>query len=538
MIVRLQKSVGLGAKRRCVALACAAAIAALSACSESDESTAEKAGEVSAPPPANADPASLATDANGTPTAACVDAVTNDAVNWDETTLFDEHEIVKCLWATLGRPIGYGENTTGGYDPNGASSLVVITTGGSQSPEEQLEDAVQDGSHNWIVFDKDDFRNEVEIGMYRLWCDDSEVLGALGGASTAQCIDYRAWCASRNIDADDCGDEFYNKRFNDRDLPIRNVQMQSNTTIDGRGASPTFRFSGFRLGRTQNGSSIEQIENVIFTHLTFRGDGHVEDHELNPDMLGTNGESFNIWIHKNDFIRTNDSAFDIQHGSRGVTISFNRMVDSLRVSLHGGPFDNEVNARIRSTWHHNMYVTTDSFYSFTRGLSRRIPFLERGSTHHFNNVAVDYRRNVGDVRRGGTLLYENVLFLGTERLQSEDPTVEEAFDEWVKENLVTGVEQDGRFGTDGSLAAFVSNDCQINPDFIGPLVGGSGAPNPIGDYSQRTRDAMATYLLEPDQTLVNYVNATSGVNGVAPFMSPFGDTVEIVASGPQPDCRR
>ncbi|MGV8836421.1 pectate lyase family protein, partial [Cellvibrio sp.] len=63
----------------------------------------------------------------------CINLATNPNVNWRDTTLQTDQEIVECLYKTLGTPVGYGENAKGGYDPNGNSKLTIITKNSSTS---------------------------------------------------------------------------------------------------------------------------------------------------------------------------------------------------------------------------------------------------------------------------------------------------------------------------------------------------------------------------------------------------------------------
>jgi hypothetical protein len=76
--------------------------------------------------------------------------VTNPDLNWRDSTLQTDPEIVACLASTLGRPLGYGEKALGGYDPNGNSKLVVITKGGDVSVEDQILEAISGEDHAWI----------------------------------------------------------------------------------------------------------------------------------------------------------------------------------------------------------------------------------------------------------------------------------------------------------------------------------------------------------------------------------------------------
>ncbi|HEY8940641.1 MAG TPA: pectate lyase, partial [Cellvibrio sp.] len=53
---------------------------------------------------------------NGSISADCIRLATNPSVNWRDTSLKTDQEIVSCLSKTLGKPVGYGEKALGGFD--------------------------------------------------------------------------------------------------------------------------------------------------------------------------------------------------------------------------------------------------------------------------------------------------------------------------------------------------------------------------------------------------------------------------------------
>src|SRR5690606_27541249 len=117
---------------------------------------------------------------------------------------------------------------------SGGSKLTVITKSGNKSVEDQLLEAIADDSHNWIVFDKFEFANEHEIGLYRAYCSNSTVLSLLD-ASQSECVNYRSWCSRKGFTGDtQCMNEFFNKAMNKSSIPIRIPVMGANKTIDGR----------------------------------------------------------------------------------------------------------------------------------------------------------------------------------------------------------------------------------------------------------------------------------------------------------------
>src|SRR5690606_33881813 len=128
-----------------------------------------------------------------------------------------------------------------------------------------------------------------------------------------------------------CLDEFFNKKLNNKNLTVmRNPVIGSNKTIDGRMSEAYFLFYGFMIGRDSSGVSTQKSTSVILTHLNFKGAGHTEDHYVDPDMIRNTGESQDIWIHKNTFDLTGDSAFDVKVGAQNITMSFNKIFDVKR----------------------------------------------------------------------------------------------------------------------------------------------------------------------------------------------------------------
>ena len=479
-----------------------------------------------------------ALDSNGNPTAACLDLINNENTNWDESSLRDEQQIVRCLSVTLGNPLGYGEQARGGYNADGGSDLVVIRTNGNVSPEQQLATAIDSDQHNWIVFDKDDFNAETEVAMYRLQCTNSSVQSALGVSSASQCIDYKNWCASNGVSTSNCANEFFNQRLNDASLPIRNLAIGSNTTIDGRGANVKLMFNGFKIGADSSGQSTRLSNNVIVTNLSFEGAGHTEDHGLDPDMLRITGESNDVWIHKNSFINTGDAAFDVKVGGYNTTISFNRLVDVLRASLHGSSDSRVINQQITTTLHNNMFITSDAFYSRGRSTLRRVPLLRRGSSHHFNNVYVDYWKDIASVRVGGTLYWEDNLFVGLNAVQNEDSDLADAFSKWQVE-LSDGVVSDGSFTDNGSIVQFANGNCRLDSSYRTGYSGDPGnARNLSLDYSASSLQSIANHKMSPNQDLLDYVNATAGVHGAIPYNSPIAKSRSQVLALSQPNCKQ
>ncbi len=484
--------------------------------------------------------ASSATSSVAGISAACLDLVNNPNTNWHESSLQSDQEIVKCLHDTLGQAVGYGEQAKGGYDPNGNSHLIVITKSGSVSPEQQVLNAISSEDYNWIVFDKDDYANGGDLAMYRLYCSNSAVLADLDNATVAECMDHNLWCQNHGVSAASCAEEFFNGHLDDAALPIRNEMIMSNTTLDGRGSKSRFLFNGFKIGADDAGAATYTAQNVILTHLFFEGAGHAEDHHLDPDMIRTTGESHEVWIHKNTFKNTGDSAFDVKVGAYNITISFNRLIDVLRATLHGSSDSRTINSQIRTTLHNNLFLTTDGFYNGPfagNNTARRVPLLRRGSAHLFNNVFYDYRKNFGSVRVGGTLFMESNVFLGGTVIQTEKGTLSASFDEWL--SYLTKDDFDGGyFSSIDGLVTFSDDNCRIDNSYQGflPAVIGGTARDLKTEYSQTSRTAIANNVFSAGQDLVDYTNATAGAYGKEPYNSPLAQSRAATISAGQVPC--
>ncbi len=469
------------------------------------------------------------------PDSECESLVSDPSVNWRESGLQSDQEIVECLFDTLGRPVGYGENAQGGYDPGGDSHLVVIKKGLEQSVEEQILSAISSADHNWIVFDKEDFSSGTEIGMYRLHCGEPTVTEAIGG-NESECLDYQNWCTQRGVTGEEeCLEQFFNQALNDSDLPIRNPVVASNTTLDGRMSEAYFRFSGFAIGSDSSGEPVETATDVILTHLEFRGAGHTEDHELDPDMIRATGASHDIWIHKNTFELTGDSAFDVKVGAYDVTMSFNRLLDVVRASLHGSSDSREINEQITTTMHHNAFVTRDEFYESFGNTGRRVPLVRRGSSHMWNNFFMNYRKDVISVRVGAHLLWEgNALAINA--IYQEKDSLEDSLAERA-EQLTRDVD-DGNYRGEEVYLWFSDANCSVDEATKTRLTDASGSVDDLAEqYSSESRAAIAAVRMDAGQDLIDYVKATAGKRGERPFNSPLAPSVAEVISGSSFSCQ-
>lgn len=452
---------------------------------------------------------SIAVDAD------CEALISNPDVNWRESSLQTDQEIVECLATSLGTPVGYGENALGGYDPAGGSQLTVITKDPDVSVEQQIVDAVSGEEHNWIVFDKVDFADPSEIALYRLQCDNSAVQEALGISSADECLDYEQWCSNNGVASGDCLETFFNDRLNDGDLPIRNIRIGSNTTLDGRQSQAYFLFSGFVIGADSSGEPTETANSVILTNLLFQGAGHTEDHGLDPDMIRSTGASHDIWIHQNTFDLTGDSAFDVKVGAYDVTMSFNLVKDVKRAALHGSSDSRTINEQITTTMHHNAFITSDELYDTFGNTARRVPLIRRGKSHLFNNVFYNYRKQVLSVRVGAQVLVEDNLFLVNPAVIGDDDV------DYFLENLLDSYEEGGLEIANSSLW-MADSSCNLEASAAADLSASYGSTSDLpAEYSDASRATLDANRLGVGQDLADYVLATAGKGGAVPFNSPY-----------------
>lgn len=460
---------------------------------------------------------------------ACRTLINDPNVNWRESTvLTTDQQIVACLADSLGGAVGFGYKATGGYNPNGGSRLVVITKNGSVTPEKQILDAISTPDYKWIVFDKRNFAAATDVAMYRNGCTNSAVLAALDDATVAECMDHRLWCSNHGVSSANCENTFFNTRLNNSSLnAIKLPMIDSNTTIDGRGSNATFLFSGFKIGADSEGASTHLSQNVIITNNRFMGVGHVEDHNLDPDMTRSTGASRDIWIHQNTFENTGDSAFDVKVGANSITVSFNKLLNVKRASLHASGDSEPMAANITTTIHDNLFVTTDAHYGEAayNGL-RRVPLLRRGQSHIFNNVFYGYRKDLLSIRVGGRIAFEDNMFLNNvNNSQGDDMAY------WVATLIrdYTG----GNIKTSGSYVWYANTACQATGTPGDLTLSYGTTPDMFAGYDALSKDLITTNRLPAGMDLARYVFATAGKGGKVPYVSPeTAGIAAIIAAAP------
>ncbi|ACE86114.1 pectate lyase family protein [Cellvibrio japonicus] len=497
----------------------------------SSSSSSSSSVVVSSPPSSvsSSRSSSSAQSSVGGLSAACISLATNSNVNWRDTSLQSDQEIVECLSRTLGKPVGYGENALGGYNPSGGSKLTIIRKNTGVSVEQQILNAITDNNHNWIVFDKVDFAQPSEIGMYRLGCNNATVQSILG-ATEAECVNYTQWCSKNNISSAACVNEFFNKAMNKSNNPIRNPVIGSNKTIDGRGSEAYFLFSGFAIGKDSTGTPTQTANNVILTHLRFQGAGHTEDHYVDPDMIRSTGASRDIWIHKNTFDTTGDSAFDVKVGAYNITMSFNKIVDVKRATLHSSSDSHTIDSQIRTTMHHNLFVTRDASYSALGNTLRRVPLIRRGTSHMFNNAFINYRKDLLSIRVGASVLQEDNMFV-VNRIHQEKSSLAAALAE-LQSNLIRDV-NGGNYRGEGNFLWFSDGACNLDQTTkTGFTVSSGTVANLSNNYTAASRTTINNWRFAAGQDLVDYLSATAGKYGQYAFNSPLsGDRYYVLGLG-------
>ncbi len=162
------------------------------------------------------------------------------------------------------------------------------------------------------------------------------------------------------------------------DLSAEDIDVGSNTTIDGVGRSVTI------VGRLD----IKRVTNVIIRNLTFTGSS-----EDSIRVLG----SQHLWFDHLDMYASADGLIDISDGSTDITVSWNHFRKHDKVSLVNGVVGG---TRARVTYHHNWFDHT----------GRRYPSAERADIHGFNNF-MDGWVNYAVIASEGTIyISENNVY--------------------------------------------------------------------------------------------------------------------------------
>lgn len=161
-----------------------------------------------------------------------------------------------------------------------------------------------------------------------------------------------------------------------------NIEMQSDKTIDGRGADVTITGGGLFV---QGGAG-----NVIINNIKMR--------DAPNDLIRFYDGGSQMWVHHCDLSNGGDGAFDATDGTSMVTISHTHIFDHDKAMLVGAGGDDGDGDGMRWTGHHNWY----------EDVVQRLPFIRFGRAHSFNNL-IEWRSGTAmNVRLGSSqMLVEN-----------------------------------------------------------------------------------------------------------------------------------
>jgi pectate lyase len=145
---------------------------------------------------------------------------------------------------------------------------------------------------------------------------------------------------------------------------ISNLEIGSNTTLEGMGASATIN----------GGISIDGKQNIILRNFRL----NASNSDAAEDGINIQGSS-RIWIDHLEIYDASDGNMDITHGCDYITVSWTKFRYSGTgshnfVNLIGSDDDDSGNYRI--TFHHNWWATN---------ASERMPRVRFGQVHVFNN---------------------------------------------------------------------------------------------------------------------------------------------------------
>ncbi|HEX7764227.1 MAG TPA: pectate lyase, partial [Cellvibrio sp.] len=233
------------------------------------------------------------------------------------------------------------------------------------------------------------------------------------------------------------------------------------------------------------------------------------------------------------FDTTGDSAFDVKIGANSITMSFNRLINVKRAVLHGSSDSRTINANITTTMHHNAFVTTDDSYMLLGNTLRRVPLLRRGKTHMFNNVFVNYRKEVLSLRVGAQAFLEDNVFVVNSSLQ-EKSSVTASLTE-ISNNYFKDI-SGGSLRNDRNFLWFGSGICNLDNTTKTALTATNGSVADLAtNYSAASQNTINNWSFVAGQDLIDYLSATTGKYGQIPFNSPLaGDRYYVLGLGKVP----
>jgi hypothetical protein len=164
-----------------------------------------------------------------------------------------------------------------------------------------------------------------------------------------------------------------------------------------------------------------------------------------------------------------------------------------------------------------------------------VPLIRRGTSHIWNNLLVNYRKDVLSIRVGAQVLWDNNPFV-INAIHQEKESLEDSLAE-LSGNLIRDVEG-GSFQSSNTALWFSDASCVLNPATETPVVASSGQ---VADLSLRyTPASRALFSAEralSGQALVDYISATAGKYGRVPFNSPLAPAREDVLGAPRTPCQ-
>ncbi|WP_051085235.1 immunoglobulin-like domain-containing protein [Hahella ganghwensis] len=146
------------------------------------------------------------------------------------------------------------------------------------------------------------------------------------------------------------------------------IDVQSNKTIDGRGADITLTGDGLLLD--------EGVENIIVHNI--RIINSLTDKER--DAITIYGDVKGVWIDHCTFSNFTDGLIDITVRSTDITLSWNHFYDHGKAVLISASDNDSFDDIIRVTQHHN----------FFDNITERSPRIRYGKVHAFNNYLRDW----------------------------------------------------------------------------------------------------------------------------------------------------
>jgi pectate lyase len=255
--------------------------------------------------------------------------------------------------AAATRPIGYGQNTTGGGN---AAPVVVNSFAQAEAALATYREAFKDGVGNALV------------------------LRYTGTFDFASITDV---CTQHNLEPQ-----------------VLEIKEMENVTFEGaRGSRANF---GIKVNRAKN----VIIRNMTMGLLPGGGDSDAITIEGND----TNGDVENVWVDHNELFSSTkddcagagdtefDGLLDIKKGARFITVSYNYLHDHQKTGLMGFSDSDDTDRYV--TFHHNRYENVVS----------RTPLQRFGYVHLLNNYYGRISSSGINVRMGGVALIESNFF--------------------------------------------------------------------------------------------------------------------------------